>query len=124
MKIVIDMNLSPEWVDVLTHPGIVATHWSAVGDPRAADTVIMEWARSNGHIVFTHDLDFGTLLALTQAESPSVIQVRTQDVSPTHLETMVVTALRQYETQLAIGALIVLDETKARVRILPFARRP
>lgn len=83
----------------------------------------MEWARANDHIVFTHDLDFGTLLALTQAESPSVIQVRTQDVSPTHLETMVTTALRQYETQLATGALIVLDETKARVRILPLARR-
>ncbi len=124
MKIVIDMNLSPEWATVLTRHGFVAAHWSTVGDPRAADVVIMEWARTNDHIVFTHDLDFGMLLALTQAESPSVIQVRTQDVSPAHLETMVVTALRQYETQLATGALIVLDETKARVRILPLARRP
>jgi len=24
----------------------------------------MEWARMNDHIVFTHDLDFGTALAL------------------------------------------------------------
>ena len=59
--------------------GIV--HWSTV-DIRAADDVIMSWARENGFIVFTHDLDFGVLLALTQAENPSVIQVRTQDVFP------------------------------------------
>ena len=26
----------------------------------------MAWARDNGHVVFTHDLDFGTLLALTR----------------------------------------------------------
>lgn len=42
----------------------------------------MAWARANDYIVFTHDLDFGAMLALTNAESPSVIQVRTQDVTP------------------------------------------
>jgi predicted nuclease of predicted toxin-antitoxin system len=83
----------------------------------------MEWARANGHIVFTHDLDFGALLALTQAESPSVIQARTQDVTPAHLSGMVVAALCNYGSQLEAGALIVLDEGKSRVRILPLERR-
>jgi hypothetical protein len=32
----------------------------------------MAWARANGHVVFTHDLDFGTTLALTHAADPSV----------------------------------------------------
>jgi hypothetical protein len=49
---------------------------------RAPDDIIVSWARENGYIVFTHDLDFGVLLAWTRAESPSVIQVRTQDVFP------------------------------------------
>jgi predicted nuclease of predicted toxin-antitoxin system len=123
MKILVDMNLSPDWVAVLVEHGCEAAHWSAVGDPRADDLVIMDWARANDHVVFTHDLDFGALLALTQAESPSVIQVRTQDVTPAHLSGMMLAALRNHESQLDAGALIILDEGKSRVRILPLARR-
>lgn len=103
MRLLIDMNLSPDWVEVFARHGFAAVHWSTVGDPRAEDTVLMEWARANGCVVFTHDLDFGMALALTQAESPSVIQVRTQDVTPDYLETLVVAALRQYESLLEDG---------------------
>jgi predicted nuclease of predicted toxin-antitoxin system len=31
--------------------------------PRAQDKVIMDWAMVNAYVVFTHDLDFGILLA-------------------------------------------------------------
>ena len=82
----------------------------------------MEWARANGYIVFTHDLDFGTLLAATQAQGPSVIQVRTQDVLPLHLEGIVEGVLLQYEEALQSGALITVDESTSRVRLLPLVR--
>ena len=81
VKIVIDMNLSPLWVQLLTDAGHEAVHWSRIGAPNASDREIMAWARSNGFIVFTHDLDFGTILASTDAEAPSVFQLRTQDIS-------------------------------------------
>ena len=123
MKILIDMNLSPDWTDAFASHGMTAVHWSTIGDPRAEDTDLMEWARANGHIVFTHDLDFGTLLALTQATSPSVIQVRTQDVTPSHLAIIVIDVLQNNITLLEAGALIVLDEGRARVRILPLTPR-
>ena len=118
-KIVLDMNLSPDWVPVLEHYGYSVIHWSTVGDPRASDQEIMDWAYQHQHLVFTHDLDFGMLLAVTHARGPSVIQVRVQDVSPAYLEKLVVTALKEYDTFLAQGALIVIDENKLRVRILP-----
>ncbi len=35
MKILIDVNLSPAWVDFLLDHGLEAVHWSTVGDPRA-----------------------------------------------------------------------------------------
>jgi predicted nuclease of predicted toxin-antitoxin system len=89
-----------------------------VGDPRAKDRTIMDWA-ANGYIVFTHDLDFGTMLALTHATGPSVLQVRAEDVLPDHLEGVVIAALKQHEGDLASGALVVVDESKSRVRILP-----
>jgi len=117
MKLLIDMNLSPDWVKVFEKYNIEAVHWSNIGDPRARDTVIMEWARTNEYIVFTHDLDFGSMLAVTGAETPSVIQVRTQDVLPASIETLIISALRQFESELEQGALVTVDQAQFRVRI-------
>ncbi len=119
VQLVIDMNLSVEWVAELAKHGWSAAHWSTLGDPRAEDSVIMNWARANGYVVFTHDLVFGTMLALTHATGPSILQVRGQDVLPEDLGTVVVAALGQHEAALAAGALVVVDAKKSRVRVLP-----
>ena len=119
VTILIDMNLSPEWIAELARHGWAAVHWSRVGDPRAQDSTIMAWAIANGHVVFTHDLDFGTILALTHANGPSVLQVGGQDVLPGHMGPVVVAALRQHEAALTAGAIVVVDERKSRVRVLP-----
>jgi predicted nuclease of predicted toxin-antitoxin system len=119
VKLLIDMNLSPIWVEVLERQGWETAHWSTIGDPRAADEVIMEWARDNDYVVFTHDLDFGALLATTRAEGPSVIQVRTQDIMPQSLGERLVRLLQEYEPTLESGALVTVDEIRSRVRILP-----
>lgn len=34
----------------------------------------------HGYTVFTHNLDFGTVLALTHATGPSVFHIRAQDI--------------------------------------------
>ncbi len=120
MKLLIDMNLTPDWVGVFEQEGWHALHWSTVGDPRAADEVIMDWARAEGYVVLTHDLDFGAILATTQALGPSVVQVRTQDVMPRSFGHRLVQVLEQYKSDIEKGALVILDEAKSRVRILPF----
>ena len=66
MKLLVDMNLSPEWVSSLRAEGIEAVHWSELGNPRAKDSEILRSAREEGLIVFTHDLDFSQLLAHTR----------------------------------------------------------
>ena len=119
LKLVVDMNLSPDWVAALAQHGYSTVHWSAVGDPRATDATIMAWALSNSHVVFTHDLDFGTLLAATHASGPSVIQLRTRDVMPAACLGLMVSALRQHLNDLLAGALVVVDEAASRVRVLP-----
>lgn len=119
MKLLVDMNLSPRWVAVFERYGWPAVHWSDVAGAEAADPEIMAWARENGYVVFTHDLDFGTLLALTHSGGPSVIQVRTQDVMPSALEALLLPLLSRYEKQLESGALMTIDQVKARLRILP-----
>ena len=74
------MNLPPSWVEFLSGHGFEALHWSSVGDGRATDREIMQWALDNEYVVFTHDLDFTTLLAVTDANGPSILQLRSQDV--------------------------------------------
>ena len=121
IKILIDMNLSPQWIELFQKHGIEAVHWSKIGDHRAKDRVIMEWARDKQYVIFTNDLDFGTLLALTQATAPSVIQMRTQNVLPEHLGPIVISILKEYDSNLMTGALIVVDDRVNRVRILPLS---
>jgi predicted nuclease of predicted toxin-antitoxin system len=120
VRLLIDMNLSVEWVAELARHGWDAVHWSTVGDSAAEDSVIMAWAQANGYVVFTHDLDFGTTLALTHATGPSVLQVRGQSILPEDIGPFVVAALRQYDAALGAGALVVVEVKKSRVRVLPF----
>ena len=52
-KLLVDMNLSPEWIPALEKHGWQAMHWSDVGDPRASDRDIMDWAVAHQYVVFT-----------------------------------------------------------------------
>lgn len=119
MKLVIDMGLSAEWRETFRIHGFEAKHWSEIGNPKAKDREILAWAREHGFIVFTHDLDFGHLLALTHAAGPSVIQVRSEDVLPASIGAIVIRALRQHQDLLESGALVVIEPADFRVRILP-----
>jgi predicted nuclease of predicted toxin-antitoxin system len=122
VKLLIDVNLSPLWAAFLCGHGHEAQHWTAIGDARAPDREIMEWARESGSIVFTHDLDFGVLLALTRADGPSVIQVRAHDTLPTALGQTLLAVLDAQRDALESGALVTIDPRGARVRVLPIRR--
>lgn len=77
MKILVDMNLSPRWVDILNDAGHEACHWSKIGNPRAPDLELVAWALAHHAVVFTHDLDFGILVAMAGELGPSIMQART-----------------------------------------------
>lgn len=115
------MNLSPDWVPALEQEGIEAVHWSEVGSPSAPDEEIFRYARQRYFVVFTHDLDFGDILAATGAISPSVIQVRVEDTAPESLITLFLSSIRQFRSHLNKGALITIDPERARARILPIS---
>jgi len=119
MKLRVDMNLSPRWVETLVHAGIEAAHWSTLGAPDASDSTIMAFARDNGYIVLTHDLDFGAILAATQVGKPSVVQIRAEDISPELIAMSVINAVRQMAASLEEGALLTVDPVRARLRVLP-----
>lgn len=95
MKILVDVNLTIDWVRFFAHEGIEAQHWTQVGDPRAEDTVIMS----------------------------SIFQIRTQVVLPAAIGANVIAPLRAHAESLEKGAVIVVDERGGRVRSLPIRAR-
>jgi predicted nuclease of predicted toxin-antitoxin system len=80
----------------------------------------MTWAKKQGYVVFTHDLDFGALLAASKDAGPSVIQVRTQNVMPSIIGSIVMNAINKFMAEIQSGSLISIDTHKERVLILPF----
>jgi predicted nuclease of predicted toxin-antitoxin system len=108
----------------LKQAGFEAVHWVSLGSPTASDVEIMEWARLNDHIVFTHDMDFSALLAMTGATGPSVLQIRAQDVLPEAIGHDVVRVLTLRAPMFAAGAIVTIDKVMSRVRVLPIKRDP
>jgi predicted nuclease of predicted toxin-antitoxin system len=119
MKILVDMNLSPLWVPFLVRHGFEVVHWSEVGQPSAPDREILAFAAANGYVVFTHDLDFGMLLAVHKSREPSVIQMRSQNVLPDAAGEGVVRAIDVARPFLEKGALVTVDPVRRRIRLLP-----
>jgi predicted nuclease of predicted toxin-antitoxin system len=123
VKILVDMCLTSEWVDYLATQDIEAQHWSTVGDPKALDRIIMDFALRHEMVVFTHDLDFGAILTLTQAVGPSVIQVRSKDPIPGVMGVLVASAITEHAAHLSAGVLLTIEPDRMRVRMLPISQR-
>ena len=119
MRFLVDMNLSPKWVSALERSGIEAKHWSVIGRAYASDPEIMAYAKEHDFIVLTNDLDFGSILAATGGDAPSVVQLRTDDCRVESIGKLVIKSIVQVEDQLVAGALVTIETTKLRITSLP-----
>ena len=122
MKLLVDMNLSPGWVDRLARHGFEAVHWSTIGAATAPDVEILTWAKEHAFVLITNDLDFSAILAASSGASPSVVQIRTQDLLSDGVVSIVASALEVHRQNIERGALLSIDEAATRVRVLPLRR--
>jgi predicted nuclease of predicted toxin-antitoxin system len=123
MRLVVDVNLSPAWVERLATRGVEAVHWSDVGAITAEEHEILSWTKAQERVLLTNDLDFSAILAATGDDSPSVVQLRTQSLMSEAAVDSVVAAVIAYAAEIESGALLSVDESRARVRLLPLRRR-
>ncbi len=79
----------------------------------------MAFAKANDYVVLTHDLDFSAILAATHGDKPSVVQIRSDNISPEAIGAPVISALQQMAAELDDGALITVDPNRTRLTILP-----
>jgi predicted nuclease of predicted toxin-antitoxin system len=119
VKLLVDMNLSPRWVEYLNNSQFQAVHWSNIGNVQALDDEIMAHAAEHDCIVLTNDLDFGAILAVTHGEKPSVVQIRSGNLDPDFIGAQVVRALQQLKDELQAGALLTVEQGSTRLRLLP-----
>ena len=119
MTVIIDMNLSPLWESYLTENGIEAIHWSRIGKAWALDEEIFEYAFQNNGLIFTNDLDFGTILSKRKTHLPSIIQIRSLEVSIETVGEILVKCIRQNRELFKEGALVTVETDRLRIRTLP-----
>ncbi len=124
MKVLVDINLSPDWVGVLEAAGYTCQHWATIGLAYAPDDEIMAFAKVNVTIVLTHDLDFGAKLAFTNADGPSVLQIRSDELDPRFIAEPVLAALEKIRSHTESNLLVTVTPEKTRVRRLPFLVTP
>jgi len=119
MKLLVDMNLTRDWVPLLVSHGWEVCHWSTVGPGNAPDTELMRWAREHRHIVLTQDLDFSQLLYATRETGPSVVLLRMDNEFDAAAREHVCAAIALAEEALTAGALLTISGSRVRVRHLP-----
>jgi predicted nuclease of predicted toxin-antitoxin system len=124
MTLLVEVNLSPDWVEALVAGDFEAVHWRTLGSPRAPDAEIMAFARTHDMVVITHDLDFSAILAASAAPNPSVVPIRTANFDPNLMAEPLLAALRAVQTELVAGALLTVDPHRHRVRLLPLTQAP
>jgi len=119
MKFLADAGISPKTIRFLNTAGHDALHVREVGMQRASDAMIVQRARVEGRVVLTFDLDFGEILALGVADTPSVIIFRLTDETSAAVNARLLVVLSERSADLEQGALILVEDRRYRMRRLP-----
>jgi predicted nuclease of predicted toxin-antitoxin system len=120
VKFLVDQNRSPALAERLRDAGHDAVHTMELGLERAEDDELLLLAREEQRVVISGDTDFGALLALANATSPSVILFRSRHRrSADDQATLLLAHLDDVEGDLVAGAVVVITDDRIRVRRLP-----
>jgi predicted nuclease of predicted toxin-antitoxin system len=113
------MGVSLTTVEALRRANYDAVHLRDEGLIRLPDSQIAAKAVTERRIVLTFDLDFGDILAAARSEAPSVIIFRLRNQTPAAVNPRLFRVIAECETELASGAIVIVENEGFRVRRLP-----
>lgn len=119
IRLLADMNISPKTVDALQQRGWDVIRVSQVLPMDASDDEILGFARREGRVVITQDLDFSALLALGGYDQPGLITLRLAISDPETVTRRLLDVLPGLEEVLRKGSAVTVNDVAVRVRRLP-----
>ncbi len=120
MRFLVDNALSFHVAELLRIAGHDAVHVRHYDLSAAPDSTILERADAEDRIILSADTDFGTLLAQMQSNKPSFVLLRWPELRHAQDQVRVLLAnLPNFEAELEAGAVVVIEQTRIRIRTLP-----
>jgi predicted nuclease of predicted toxin-antitoxin system len=123
MEFLCDMGVSMQVVQWLRDQGHDATHLSEENLQRLPNGEIFAKAVSEGRIVVTFDLDFGEIAAMAGGQVASVIVFRLRNTRADHVIQRLGAVLDRAVEALQSGAIVMVEESRLRIRLLPIGRK-
>lgn len=125
MRFLLDESISRLVAPALTDAGHDVVEVPSIGLTSATDPIVLQAALDDTRVLVTLDTDFGTLLAHSGDELPSVVLLRGEVTRlPARQAELLLANLDQVESDLEAGALVVIADGRVRVRRLPIRDEP
>lgn len=123
MKLIVDECLSWRIADGLRRSGYDAFHVREIGLAGKTDEEIIARAKVERATVITEDSDFGTLLAFSGDNAPSVVRIEQNAISRPGRQLLTLLAvLPEVDDALRDGSVVVIDGPRVRITSLPIRR--
>lgn len=121
MRFLADMGVAGRIVDWLRAKGHDVKHLREEGLQRISDREVFQKAVAEGRILITFDLDFGEIVASSGGHATSVILFRLHNTRTPHVIERLAKVLSDSSGTLERSVVVVVEESRYRVRYLPFA---
>ena len=119
MRFLVDNSLSPRMARRLAEEGHDAVHVRDRGMAAASDDIVFDEAVREDRVILAQDADFGTILALRGDRRPSIVNFRCRLKSVETLTPLLLRTLPVVQADLEAGCLVVVEDSRIRVRRLP-----
>ncbi|HHT9108695.1 MAG TPA: DUF5615 family PIN-like protein [Candidatus Wunengus sp. YC63] len=115
LKLLTDENISPQVVAFLRQKGIDIVDVKEKGWCGNEDKYLMGIARKEKRFILTHDVDFGTLAINEGIPCYGIIYMRLKNIKVSNIIT-ILEKLLAIDKDVEVGSLIVVEDTRVRVR--------